>query len=145
MKKIDSLRVLLPPDDRSSDIKLGMLLDNAENMLLDYIGRDSLPIDHLQVEFFPQGFQRLEMRLSIAAVKTSSTQKHTDLRGFCVHIRIQRAFFDLPDSRNRDDENQERNDNDPSHRRPPSCSLTKKHNQSFIHCRSSRLEKKYRR
>ena len=43
MTNIDILRVLLPPDDNSSDIRLGILLDNAENTLLDYIGRESLP------------------------------------------------------------------------------------------------------
>lgn len=61
MKKIDSLRVLLPPDDRSSDIKLGMLLDNAENMLLDYIGRDSLPerLADMQVRLALEMYNRL--------------------------------------------------------------------------------------
>ncbi len=43
MTNIDIMRVLLPPDDNSSDIRLGILLDNAENTLLDYIGRESLP------------------------------------------------------------------------------------------------------
>lgn len=61
MKKIDSLRVLLPPDDRSSDIKLGMLLDNAENMLLDYIGRDSLPerLADMQIRLALEMYNRL--------------------------------------------------------------------------------------
>ncbi len=61
MKKIDSLRVLLPPDDRSSDIKLGMLLDNAENMLLDYIGRDTLPerLADMQVRLALEMYNRL--------------------------------------------------------------------------------------
>lgn len=43
MTNIDIMRVLLPPDDNSSDIRLSILLDNAENTLLDYIGRESLP------------------------------------------------------------------------------------------------------
>ncbi len=43
MRNIDIMRILLPPDDDSSDIKLGILLDRAENTLLDYIGRDELP------------------------------------------------------------------------------------------------------
>lgn len=43
MRNIDELRVLLPPDDKSSDIRLGLLLENAENTLLDCIGRDRLP------------------------------------------------------------------------------------------------------
>ena len=61
MKKIDSLRVLLPPDDKSSDIKLGMLLDNAENMLLDYIGRDSLPerLADMQIHLALEMYNRL--------------------------------------------------------------------------------------
>lgn len=61
MKKIDSLRVLLPPDDRSSDIKLGMLLDNAENTLLDYIGRDSLPerLADMQIRLALEMYNRL--------------------------------------------------------------------------------------
>ncbi len=61
MKKIDSLRVLLPPDDKSSDIKLGMLLDNAENMLLDYIGRDSLPerLADMQIRLALEMYNRL--------------------------------------------------------------------------------------
>ena len=61
MKKIDSLRVLLPPDDKSSDIKLGMLLDNAENTLLDYIGRDSLPerLADMQVRLALEMYNRL--------------------------------------------------------------------------------------
>ena len=61
MKKIDSLRVLLPPDDKSSDIKLGMLLDNAENMLLDYIGRDTLPerLADMQVRLALEMYNRL--------------------------------------------------------------------------------------
>jgi len=61
MKRIDSLRVLLPPDDRSSDIKLGMLLDNAENMLLDYIGRDSLPerLADMQIRLALEMYNRL--------------------------------------------------------------------------------------
>ena len=61
MKKIDSLRVLLPPDDRSSDIKLGMLLDNAENTLLDYIGRDSLPerLADMQIHLALEMYNRL--------------------------------------------------------------------------------------
>lgn len=61
MKRIDSLRVLLPPDDRSSDIKLGMLLDNAENMLLDYIGRDSLPerLADMQIHLALEMYNRL--------------------------------------------------------------------------------------
>lgn len=61
MKRIDSLRVLLPPDDKSSDIKLGMLLDNAENMLLDYIGRDSLPerLADMQVRLALEMYNRL--------------------------------------------------------------------------------------
>ena len=61
MKRIDSLRVLLPPDDRSSDIKLGMLLDNAENMLLDYIGRDTLPerLADMQIHLALEMYNRL--------------------------------------------------------------------------------------
>lgn len=61
MKRIDSLRVLLPPDDRSSDIKLGMLLDNAENTLLDYIGRDSLPerLADMQIRLALEMYNRL--------------------------------------------------------------------------------------
>lgn len=61
MKRIDSLRVLLPPDDKSSDIKLGMLLDNAENMLLDYIGRDSLPerLADMQIRLALEMYNRL--------------------------------------------------------------------------------------
>ncbi|MBR1832294.1 MAG: phage head-tail connector protein [Ruminiclostridium sp.] len=61
MKRIDSLRVLLPPDDKSSDIKLGMLLDNAENMLLDYIGRDSLPerLADMQIHLALEMYNRL--------------------------------------------------------------------------------------
>ena len=61
MKRIDSLRVLLPPDDRSSDIKLGMLLDNAENMLLDYIGRDTLPerLADMQIRLALEMYNRL--------------------------------------------------------------------------------------
>ena len=61
MKKIDSLRVLLPPDDRSSDIKLGMLLDNAENTLLDYIGRDTLPerLADMQIRLALEMYNRL--------------------------------------------------------------------------------------
>ena len=61
MKKIDSLRVLLPPDDKSSDIKLGMLLDNAENTLLDYIGRDSLPerLADMQIRLALEMYNRL--------------------------------------------------------------------------------------
>ncbi len=43
MTNIDIMRVLLPPDDNSSDIRLSILLGNAENTLLDYIGRDTLP------------------------------------------------------------------------------------------------------
>ncbi len=43
MRNIDIMRILLPPDDDSSDIKLGILLDRAENTLLDYLGRDELP------------------------------------------------------------------------------------------------------
>lgn len=43
MRNIDIMRILLPPDDDSSDIKLGILLDRAGNMLLDYLGRDTLP------------------------------------------------------------------------------------------------------
>lgn len=43
MTDISIMRILLPPDDRTSDIKLQILLDNAEKTLLDYIGRDSLP------------------------------------------------------------------------------------------------------
>ena len=61
MKRIDSLRVLLPPDDKSSDIKLGMLLDNAENMLLDYIGRDTLPerLADMQIRLALEMYNRL--------------------------------------------------------------------------------------
>ena len=43
MTNTDILRVLLPPDDSSSDIRLGILLENAEHTLLDYLGRDTLP------------------------------------------------------------------------------------------------------
>ncbi len=43
MRNIDVMRILLPPDDDSSDIKLQLLLDKAENILLDYLGRDTLP------------------------------------------------------------------------------------------------------
>ena len=43
MTNIDIMRVLLPPDDDSSDIRLGILLKSAENALLDYLGRDELP------------------------------------------------------------------------------------------------------
>ena len=43
MRNIDVMRILLPPDDNSSDLRLGYLLSSAENMLLDYIGRDTLP------------------------------------------------------------------------------------------------------
>lgn len=35
--------MLLPPDDNSSDLLLGILLSNAENAILDYIGRARLP------------------------------------------------------------------------------------------------------
>ena len=43
MTNTDIMRVLLPPDDDSSDTRLGILLSTAENMLLDYLGRDTLP------------------------------------------------------------------------------------------------------
>lgn len=43
MRNIDIMRILLPPDDDSSDLKLGILLEKAEHTLLDYIGRDTLP------------------------------------------------------------------------------------------------------
>ena len=43
MRYIDMMRLLLPPDDCSSDLRLELLLSGAENMLLDYIGRDRLP------------------------------------------------------------------------------------------------------
>ncbi len=43
MRKIDIMRILLPPDDNSSDLRLEYLLASAENMLLDHIGRDTLP------------------------------------------------------------------------------------------------------
>lgn len=61
MKNIESLRVLLPPDDVTSDIKLGILLDNAENMLLDYIGRDSLPerLADMQIRLALEMYNRL--------------------------------------------------------------------------------------
>lgn len=43
MRNIDIMRILLPPDDDSSDLKLEILLNKAENTLLDYLGRDTLP------------------------------------------------------------------------------------------------------
>ncbi|MBQ9383087.1 MAG: phage head-tail connector protein [Ruminiclostridium sp.] len=43
MRNIDIMRILLPPDDNSSDLRLEYLLASAENMLLDYIGRETLP------------------------------------------------------------------------------------------------------
>lgn len=43
MRNIDVMRILLPPDDDSSDLKLEILLEKAENILLDHIGRDTLP------------------------------------------------------------------------------------------------------
>lgn len=43
MTDIDMMRVMLPPDDNSSDLLLQILLNNAENALLDYLGRDILP------------------------------------------------------------------------------------------------------
>ena len=43
MTDIDTMRMLLPPDDNSSDLLLTILLNNAEHTLLDYIGRDTLP------------------------------------------------------------------------------------------------------
>ncbi len=43
MTNIDNLRALLPPDDNSSDIRLGILLDTASSVILDLIGRDALP------------------------------------------------------------------------------------------------------
>jgi len=43
MRNIDIMRILLPPDDDSSDIKLEILLGKAENILLDCLGRDTLP------------------------------------------------------------------------------------------------------
>ena len=61
MNKTGSLRVLLPPDDRSSDLKLEMLLKNAENMLLDYIGRDTLPerLGDMQIQLALEMYNRL--------------------------------------------------------------------------------------
>lgn len=61
MNKTGSLRVLLPPDDRSSDLKLEMLLKNAENTLLDYIGRDTLPerLDDMQIQLALEMYNRL--------------------------------------------------------------------------------------
>ena len=43
MTNIEIMRVLLPPDDDSSDARLEILLRNAEDTLLDYLGRDTLP------------------------------------------------------------------------------------------------------
>ena len=43
MTNIDALRVMLPPDDNSSELLLTILLQNAENLILDYIGRAVLP------------------------------------------------------------------------------------------------------
>ena len=43
MTNIDAMRVLLPPDDNSSDLMLTLLLRYAENTILDCIGRDTLP------------------------------------------------------------------------------------------------------
>ncbi len=43
MRNIDIMRILLPPDDDSSDMKLEIFLNKAENMLLDWLGRDTLP------------------------------------------------------------------------------------------------------
>ena len=43
MTDISIMRILLPPDDNTSDIKLRILLENAEKTLLDYMGRDKLP------------------------------------------------------------------------------------------------------
>ena len=43
MRNIDIMRILLPPDDDSSDMKLEILLEKAGNILLDYLGRDTLP------------------------------------------------------------------------------------------------------
>ena len=61
MNKTGSLRVLLPPDDRSSDLKLEMLLKNAENTLLDYIGRDTLPerLGDMKIQLALEMYNRL--------------------------------------------------------------------------------------
>ncbi len=43
MNNTEAMRILLPSDDKTSDFRLGLLLEQAENTLLDYIGRDTLP------------------------------------------------------------------------------------------------------
>ena len=74
------------------------------------IGRYALPIDRLQIEISPQGFQRVEMRLPVTSVQASPAQDHANLRGVCVHIQIQLVVFDSKDSRNRGGKNQKRDD-----------------------------------
>ena len=43
MTNTDRLRLLLPPDSDISDLRLELLLSQAEDILLDHIGRDTLP------------------------------------------------------------------------------------------------------
>ncbi len=61
MTDISIMRILLPPDDETSDIKLRILLDNAERTLLDYMGRDTLPerLNDMKVQLALIMFNRL--------------------------------------------------------------------------------------
>ena len=90
MKKIDSLRVLLPPDDKSSDIKLGMLLDNAENTLLDYIGRDSLPerLADMQIRLALEMYNRLGNEGETKRTENDSSVSFSDLITDDMKLRL---------------------------------------------------------
>ena len=61
MRNIDVMRILLPPDDDSSDLKLEILLNKAENILLDCLGRDALPerLNDMVVEIAVKLYNRL--------------------------------------------------------------------------------------
>ena len=61
MKNRDILRILLPPDDESSDIRLDALLESAKNTILDYIGRETLPerLDDMVVSIALAMYNRL--------------------------------------------------------------------------------------
>ncbi len=61
MTNIEAMRIMLPPDDETSDIKLELLLEQAEHTLLDYTGRDTLPerLGDMVVQLAVMMFNRL--------------------------------------------------------------------------------------